>query len=207
MKPPSSGPPAQIRLRTDGPVGTIAGMTAAELPGCLIVTGMPGAGKSTVTQLVAKLLPRSARLVGDDLNQMIVSGHVWALGEPADEAARHVELCNRNLCTLAGNFADAGFTPVIDWVIPDRAQLDFFIDLLAPRPVLFIVLAPGLGVCQQRNATRDPRQRVDYDYSFLDADMRRELADSGWWFDTSALTPDQTAEQILREARHRAAVK
>lgn len=113
------------------------------------------------------------------------SGRVWALGEPADEAARQVELCNRNLCALAGNFADAGFTPVIDWVIPDRRQLDFFIGLLAPRPVLFVVLAPGIEVCRYRNTIRDPEERFDFDgYDELDAAMRRELGDAGWWFDT-----------------------
>jgi adenylylsulfate kinase-like enzyme len=181
-------------------------MTTNELSGCLIVTGMPGAGKSTVTQLVAELLPRSVRLDGDELRAMIVNGGVWALGEPADEAKRQTILCNRNLCTLAANYTDANFTTVIDHVVPDRQQWDFIASLLAPRPVMFVVLAPGLQVCQQRNAARDPRQRVDYDYSPLEIEMRRELADLGWWFDTSALTPDQTADQILREASRRAKV-
>jgi hypothetical protein len=36
--------------------------------------------------------------------------------------------------------------------------------------------------------------------------MKRELGDVGWWFDTAALTPEETADRIIREARkpHRA---
>jgi hypothetical protein len=168
---------------------------------------MPGAGKSTVTRLVAQRLARSARLDGDELNRMIVSGFVWALGEPADEAARHVELLHRNLCALANNFSDAGFTPLIDAMIPSREKLDFFLGLLTPRRTLFVVLAPGIDVCRYRNTIRDPRERFDFDgYEALDADMKRELGDVGWWLDTATLTPDQTADRIFREASRRALV-
>ncbi|MYS29066.1 AAA family ATPase [Streptomyces sp. SID7804] len=196
-----------MRLPTSGHADRIGGVITAGTADCLIVTGMPGAGKSTVTRLVAERLPRFARLDGDFVSRLVVSGRVGALGEPADEAARQVELCNRNLCTLANNFSDAGFTPVIDWVIPDRAQLDFFVSLLAARQVLFVVLAPGIEACRYRNTLRDPQEQFHFDgYEDLDADMKRELGDLGWWFDTSALTPEETADRVVREARHRALV-
>lgn len=118
-----------------------------------------------------------------------------------------MELCNRNLCALANNFAGAGFTPVIDWVIPDREQLDFFVSLLPDLHVLFVVLAPGIEACRYRNTIRAPRERFDFDgYEDLDLGMKRELGGVGWWFDTAALTPEETADRVIQEAGHRAMV-
>lgn len=81
---------------------------------CLLVTGAPGAGKTTVAGRVARSLSRSVVLSGDMIARLVVGGHVWPLGEPADEAARQVALCNANLCALAEKFMEEEFTPIID---------------------------------------------------------------------------------------------
>ena len=65
-------------------------------PACVIITGMPAAGKSTLTRMVSSRLDRAARVDDDELSAMIISGGVWALGDPAAEAVRQVDLCHRN---------------------------------------------------------------------------------------------------------------
>ncbi len=178
----------------------------SELRGCVIVSGMPGAGKSTVTGLAARALPKAAEVAGDAMNMMIKSGYVGWMGKPAAEALRHDELCNRNMCALANNFVDFGFTVLMDTVLADRAELDFFLALMSPRPVRLIVLAPGIDVCKRRNAGRAPEARFDFDgYEQLEADMQREFASDAWWFDTSALTPDETVERLVAETLERTA--
>lgn len=173
---------------------------------CLLVTGAPGAGKSTVTRLVASALTRSALLDGYFISTLVVSGRVWALGEPVDEATRQVALRNDNLCVLATNLADAGFTPIIDTVIPDRAQLDVFRRALQPR-LRLIILDPGTDVCKRRNATRPAIDQFFFDgYAELRASMRAGFGDLGWWFDTSARTVEATVLRVLAEVNDRGLV-
>lgn len=77
-----------IWLRGAISLASITPVASAELSGCVIVSGMPGSGKSTVSSLAASLIPRAAQIKGDDVNQMILSGRVWFMGEPRDEALR-----------------------------------------------------------------------------------------------------------------------
>lgn len=174
---------------------------------CLLITGAPGAGKSTVSRLVAQALTRSARLDAYVVSTMVVSGYVWPLGQPADEAARQVRLLNTNLCALAANFAEAGFTPVIDLVLPDGEQLADYRRALLVHRLLLVVLDPGAAVCRARNEIRAPEEQFFFDgYDDLRESMHEGFGSVGWWFDTSQLTAEQTARRILDEAVDRAAV-
>jgi hypothetical protein len=87
----------------------------------------------------------------------------------------------------------------------DRATLDQLLALLSPRPVRLVILAPGIASCQQRNAARHSFEEFAFDgYEQLDADMKRDLSNDAWWFDTAAVTPKQTADKLVREVSERA---
>ncbi|MBO0881372.1 MAG: hypothetical protein J2P17_13690 [Mycobacterium sp.] len=103
------------------------------------------------------------------------------------------------MCSLANNFIDFGFTVLMDTVLVDRAELDFFIALMSPRPMRLVVLTPGIEVCKHRNVGRAPPERFDFeDYERLEADMAREFTDVGWWLDTSDMTAQETPSRSWR---------
>lgn len=173
--------------------------------GCLVISGMPGAGKSTVAPLVARHHPRAAHINGDVLSYMVVRGRVGFLGEPAEESQRQLRLCVRNMCALAANFADHGIVPIVEYPIDTRPLLDLLVSLMRPRPVRFVVLAPPPEVCEHRNATRPAEQRVSYPIAPLHRAMRERLGDVGWWLDSRDLTAEETAATIAAEP-HRGTV-
>ncbi|MDN5767131.1 MAG: ATP-binding protein [Humibacillus sp.] len=173
--------------------------------GALVLSGAPGAGKTTVARDVAASLPRSAIVAGDDVSRMVASGWVGPIGEPADEAARQLLLRAQNICSLANNFSEAGFFPILDHVVPEPEVLGRMLEWLAPRPVLFVTLAPSHAVAVERNAARPVWERIDYDTSALHEQLAA-MSELGWWLDTSALGATETVALILAEGADRAVV-
>ncbi|MDF1489447.1 AAA family ATPase [Tessaracoccus caeni] len=166
---------------------------------CVIITGAPASGKSTLTRRLAEQLERSAWLNGDQIHSLVVGGRVWALGEPKDEAQRQTRLGNHNLITLAKNCAEAGFTPVIDWIIPDGEQLAQFVEGLAPLPLWLIALDPGAEACRERNLQRNDPFAFD-GYDELIGEMKRAFGSTAWWIASTDQSPDETLRLILAKA-------
>jgi chloramphenicol 3-O-phosphotransferase len=191
---------------------TRSGGKDERMNGSLIITGTPAAGKTTVSRLVAERLPRSARIDGDVMAFMMVNGWASPLDadgnwNPGPEAKSQLRLRMINACSVADNFAAAGFTPVIDAVVETREELDFIAGRLVTRPLMLVVLSPPLEVAQHRNATRDPETRVGYDFSHTARNMRRELGELGWWLDSGEQTAEETADLIVAEAEKRALLR
>lgn len=174
--------------------------------GCLVLSGVPGAGKSTVAGLVADALPRSAVVAADAVAMMVRSGWVGPVDEPAEEARTQLVLRARNVCLLAGSFSEAGFFPVVDHVVADAVMAEAMVQWLTPAPVWFVTLAPDLATAGRRNTRRPSTEQVDDDVSGLHATIAGELSALGWHFDTTHLDAESTARAILAEAPRRAQV-
>jgi predicted ATPase len=170
--------------------------TAGMTHGIFIISGIPGAGKTSVSRLLAARFERGVHIESDLLQEWIVSGGLWPNEEPAEEAQRQLRLRTRNACMLADSFFAAGFTPVIDDVVIGKRLDDFLLDI-RNGPVMFVLLTPSVDVVERRDASRGYK-RVFSVWGYLDEVMRRETRRTGLWIDSSDLSAEATTDLILQ---------
>ncbi|MER5745956.1 AAA family ATPase [Streptomyces sp. NPDC002225] len=163
--------------------------------GAVLLTGIPGSGKSTVAAALAGRLRMSAHIEVDGLQELIVNGGQWPTPAANPEADRQILLRARHACLLADSFVRAGFLPVLDDVVVRRSHLDFYRATMRTTPFHVVVLAPGPAVARQRNQARE--KALTTDWSPLDEAMRTELHQEGVWIDNAVLTVDETVGAIL----------
>jgi len=165
-------------------------------PKVFLITGIPGVGKTTVSKALAARFPRAVAIEADWLQAIIVSGGLWPGEEPHEEVRRQLELRAKNAAMLADSFAEAGFLPVIDDVIPGYSRLQIYLDSLGIRPVALVVLAPALEVALHRDEHRGYK-RVGEQWAHMDAEIREKLAGLGLWLDTGEMTVEEVVDAIV----------
>jgi len=161
-----------------------------------LVTGIPGAGKTTTSAALAARYSRGAHIPGDVIQHLVVGGS----GPPDpfgdEEANRPTDLCVRNQCLLAHSFRREGYAVVLDYVIGSAERLQNYLDQLPDEPIGLVVLTPSIDVARARDR-ESPDELVLQAWTTLYEEMVRELGGQGLWLDTSDMSVAATVNAIL----------
>ena len=121
-------------------------------PTIFLISGTPGAGKSSVAHAIATQSGRGVRISVDDIRDLVVAGRADPVPTWSDECELQFAIARRNRLIMAANWHAAGFTVCIDDVVFPQ-NIDAMIAELG-LDIQRVILQPTLATALQRNATR-----------------------------------------------------
>jgi hypothetical protein len=167
----------------------------------LMLTGPPGAGKTTVGAIIASGSPLSACIRSDWFWTTIVNGHI----PPWERAADAQNRTMIRAATAAGvRMANAGFTTVLDGILGPWHFDPLREELAACRaPVHYVVLRPDGDTCLARARGR-VLEAAEHRDALTDEDPIRHMWDQfshlgpneHFVIDSSRIGPEDTAMLI-----------
>lgn len=170
-------------------------MDAEEQPRLIILTGVPGSGKTSVARSLASMFPRSAHVEGDALRESIREGRVNPGGSPSDEVERQLSLVTRMTATVSNELFAEGLTVLVDDVVVIRGRLKGYLEALSGSPLHYVLLAPPRSVVLERDRLR-PEKSVAGEYLWLYDLMEKECLGLGLDLDTSQWSVEETAAAV-----------
>lgn len=174
-----------------------------EAPPLILLTGAPGAGKSSVARALLGRFAHGLHIPVDTLRELVVAGIAHPVPEWTAETSRQFGLARATAAAMARLYLAAGFAVAIDDVIAPEDADAHFAELAAERSPLKVLLYPDLATTLERNQRRTGKA---FDPLGLEPAIRHlhsttdpaRYARHGWQIiDTSAHTIEQTVDAIL----------
>ena len=168
-----------------------------------LISGTPGAGKTTVSLALCRRYPRSIHIPVDTVREWVRSGYASPV-EPnvlQDELAHQFLLARGAAVRTALDYAAAGFDAVIDDVITSFAREAY--EPFIRAGARCVLLMPTVEVALERNRTRTNKS---FDTAVLEPvsrDVHERLKQArldkmGWTvIDSSALSVEETVDAIV----------
>lgn len=169
----------------------------------LILTGPPGAGKTTTADLLALRSGRAVHLESDSFFNFIRTGYI----EPwKPESHEQNTTVMQIVAAAAAAYAAAGYFTIVDGIISPRWFFAPLRDALkaAGHTVAYAVLDAPLAVCVSRATTRQTSRIAD---ASVVERLWHEFADLGplerHAIDTEAKTVELIADDVTQRLRDR----
>jgi predicted kinase len=165
-----------------------------------LISGAPGAGKSTISEALCRSFPLAVHIPVDDIRDWVRSGFSSPV-EWTAETTRQFVLARRGAARIATDYVDAGFVVVIDDVIRE-SELHQYTDHLGNTELRKVLLNPNLETVLARNTAP---ARKDFDARVLEAACRglhpllvaENTSAQGWIVvDSTTLDVAQTVDAI-----------
>lgn len=118
--------------------------------GITIITGPPGAGKTTVAGQLVTMVPRGVHLVCDEVFHWIASGYI----EPwRPESVRQNATVTAAIAAVARRFADGGYEVVVDGIV-GAWFLPTWLEAQGGEAPNYVVLLPERAIASGRATAR-----------------------------------------------------
>lgn len=158
-----------------------------------VISGTQGAGKTTVSSLLARRFARGVHVSADVLQKMVVSGSQWPEAHETSinddhegEAVAQLRLRLRNMCLLGRSFLSDGFTAVLDDIIVGR-RLAHLREDLCGQEFMFVMLVPHNNVVRERESQRGTQLWREWEW--LTDSVATTTPRIGLWLDTPRRPP------------------
>lgn len=164
----------------------------------IFITGMAGAGKSTVSRQVAGHFEKCLLIQVDELREKMVKGYAIPQdGAFTEEVMQQFQMARSTAAYMARLYAEQGVNVLIDDVCVPSNFVEQYAALFEIPEVQRVLLYPKASVVIERIKTRGgPMEHIKYVpliYDFLDS-----MPKDGWIvLDSSAWTIEQTVHAVL----------